>query len=409
MYDLIIIGGGPGGLAAGIYGARARLKVAILEKVVAGGQAFTAREIVNYPGLHETSGPELSKILAEHAKDFGSEIIREEVVDVDLEGEIKVIKTKKGNRYEAGAVILAVGAQPRMLNIPGERRLRGSGVSYCATCDADFYEGQHIIIVGNGDAALEEALHMTKFARRVTVIVVHDEGTVDCNRVSAEKALSHPKIEFIWNSVLHEIKGEIEVESVVIKNLKTEQLKTMDAQGVFIYVGTMPETGFLKGKVDLDERGYIITSDIMETSVAGVYAVGDSRAKYLRQVVTAVSDGATAAVAAERYLDEGRNFREAILNTDIPILVAFWDPIIEESMAGLTALDRVVADTGSKCRLVKIDISRKRMIAMKYGISKTPAALLFVNGKVVKDLSPMLQSAETKSHLASTLSAHLNA
>lgn len=399
MHDLIIIGGGPAGMAAGIYAARAKLKVAILEKVVAGGQAYTTREIVNYPGFKEIIGPELSKTMAQHTMDFGAEIIKEEVVEVELDGEIKVIKTKKGNRYEAGAVILAVGSQPRMLNVPRERALRGSGVSYCATCDAEFYEGLHVIVVGNGDAALEEAVYIAKFASQVTVIVIHDEGIVDCNRVSAEKAFNNPKIQFSWNSVLEEIRGDDEVESVVIKNLKTGNIKDLEAQGVFIYVGTVPETGFLQGKINLDERGYIITNDMMETSVPGVYAAGDTRVKYLRQVVTSVADGATAAVAAERYLDEEKDFREKILTSKVPVLLAFWSPAVEQSIGYVAMLEKTVADVGDKCRLVKVDMSRKKMTGRKYNVSTTPAALLLMNGKVVKDFPEMVESTEIKSQL----------
>ena len=188
-YDLVIIGGGPAGLTAGIYGARARLRTAILEKSVVGGQAFTTREIVNFPGfLGETTGPDLVTAFANHAKQFGSEIIKDEVVDLELEGENKLIKLKMGGQLRARAVIMAVGSQPRLLNIPGERRLRGQGVSYCATCDAEFYEDLHVIVVGNGDAAIEEAIFITKYASKVTILVIHDEGIVDCNKASAEQA-----------------------------------------------------------------------------------------------------------------------------------------------------------------------------------------------------------------------------
>lgn len=383
VYDLVIVGGGPAGLAAGIYGARARLKTAILEKGAVGGMAFSTREIVNYPGFFkDTSGPDLMKAMATHAKEFGAEIIKEEVVDVDLGGEIKVIKTKKGNQYEARAVILAPGSQPRLLNIPGERTLRGNGVSYCATCDAEFYEDLTVVVVGNGDAAIEEAVYITKYASKVIVIVIHDEGIVDCNRASAEKAFKNEKIEFIWNSVLAEIKGKDDVEAVVVKNLKTGALTEIEASGVFIYVGMVPGTGFLKGKVDLDERGYIIASEMMETSVDGVYAAGDARIKYLRQVITAANDGATAAVAAERYLAEEHDFRESVLDADKPVLLAFWNPAHDESIALMSMLERVISETGDKVRLVKVDISRKKRIARDYNISTTPAVLLTRQGKV---------------------------
>ncbi len=386
-YDLIIIGGGPAGLAAGIYGARSKLKTAILEKGAVGGLAFTTREIVNYPGYKFATGPELMKIMAAHAEEFGAEIIKEQVTEVELDDEIKIIKTKKGNTYGARAVILATGSQPRMLNIPGERKFRGNGVSYCATCDADFYKDLTVVVVGNGDAAIEEAITITKYANKVLVIVIHDEGIVDCNKFSAEKAFKNKKIEFLWNSTLTEIKGEEIVEEVVVKNLKTGVLREIKAEGVFIYVGMVPETKILKDKLVLDERGYIITNDIMETSVDGVYAAGDSRVKYLRQVVTAASDGAIAAVSAERYLLEEDDFKEKVLDVKMPVVLAFWSPTDEESIGAVAKLEQTVAETGEKVRLVKVDMSRKKRLAQRYNVVKIPAALLLKEGKVIRDLS----------------------
>ena len=298
LYDLVIVGGGPAGLTAGIYGARARLKTLILEKATPGGQAHTTREMVNYPGFYQgTSGPELMKKMADHAREFGAEFVKDEVTKVDLEGEIKLLSTRKGSKYRGKTVILAPGAEPRLLNIKGEKEFKGLGISYCATCDAEFYEDLNVVVVGNGDAAIEDAVYITKFAKKVIVIVIHDEGIVDCNQASAEKAFANPKIEFVWNSVLAEIKGKDEVEAVVVKNLKSGDLTEIEASGVFIYVGTVPRTELLKGKVAMDERGYVITNDMMETSVEGVYVVGDARVKYLRQVVTAASDGAVEKIA----------------------------------------------------------------------------------------------------------------
>ncbi|CCO08129.1 thioredoxin-disulfide reductase [Desulforamulus hydrothermalis] len=387
IYDLIIIGGGPAGLAAGIYGARARLKTAVLEKGAVGGMAFTTREIVNFPGFKSTSGPELMKTIAAHAKEFGAEIIKEEVTEVDLSGEIKIINTKKGRRYQARAVILAPGSQPRLLNIPGERALRGNGVSYCATCDAEFYTDLDVVVVGNGDAAIEEAMYITKYARKVTVIVIHDEGIVDCNRASAEKAFQNPKIEFVWNSVLAEIKGKGEVEAVVVKNLKTGELTELKAHGVFIYVGMVPGTSFLQGQVELDERGYIIANEQMETSVDGVFAAGDARVKYLRQVVTAANDGAIAAVAAERYLEEEQSFKEEVLNADKPVLLVFWSPANSESINLAGSLEALVAAQGGQYKIVKVDVSRKKRIARKYGITDIPSVVLVENGRLKAQLS----------------------
>ena len=386
VYDLLILGGGPAGLAAGIYGARAKLKTAILEKGAVGGMAFTTREIVNYPGFKSTTGPDLMKTMANHAKEFGAEIIKGQVTEVELDGEIKTVKTKKGVQYQARAVILAPGSQPRLLNIPGEKKLRGNGVSYCATCDAEFYEDLTVVVVGNGDAAIEEAVYITKYASKVIVIVIHDEGIVDCNKASAEKAFQNPKIEFVWNSVLAEIKGQENVEAVVVKNLKTGEHTEVKAEGVFIYVGMVPETEFLQGKVELDERGYIPTNEMMETNVDGVCAAGDARVKYLRQVVTAASDGAVAAVTVERYLAEEDDFKENVLNADKPVLLAFWSPADEESIEAVARLEQTVAESGDKVKLVKVDMSRKKRIARRYNVTEVPAALLLKEGKVVRNI-----------------------
>lgn len=386
-YDLLIIGGGPAGLAAGVYGARAKLKTAILEKGAVGGMAFTTREIVNYPGYKSATGPELMKAMAAHAQEFGAEIIRELVTEVELEGEIKTVKTKKGNTYSARAVILAAGSQPRMLNIPGEGRLRGNGVSYCATCDADFYNDLTVIVVGNGDAAIEEAMYLTKYAAKVIVIVIHDVGIVDCNKASAEKAFKNEKIEFVWNSVLTEIKGDEAVEGVVAKNLKTGALTEVKAEGVFIYVGMIPETKILQGKVALDERGYIIANEAMETSASGVYVAGDVRVKQLRQVVTAAADGATAAVNAERYLLEEDDFKDNVLNAKTPVVLAFWTPTSEECIDAVAKVEQAVEKAAGKVSLVKVDTSRKKRLAQRYNVETVPTMLLLKGGKVICDIT----------------------
>lgn len=387
QYDLLIIGGGPAGLSAAIYGARARLKTAVLEKGAVGGQAFTTREIVNFPGFASTSGPALMRSFADQAIGFGAEIIAAEVKAVEFSGEIKQIHTKKGQTYQARSVILAPGAQPRLLNIPGEKAFRGSGVSYCATCDAEFYKDQDVVVVGNGDAAVEEAMYITKFARKVTIVVIHDEGIVDCNRASAEKAFQHPQIEFVWNSVLTEIKGDFEVKSVVLKNLKTGNLTELSANGVFIYVGMIPGTGFLQNQVALDERGYILTDDSMETSVDGVFAAGDATVKYLRQVVTAANDGAIAAVAAERYLEEEHSFKQEILSAEIPVLLAFWNPASSECISLMARLEALTGVVENRIKLVKIDISRKKRLAQRYKVEETPSVLVLNKGTLLKKVT----------------------
>ncbi len=381
VYDILVVGGGPGGLAAGIYGSRARLKTAILEKGRPGGQAATTMEMENYPGsFHETTGPGLMQQFADHAAHFGTEILRGVAADVDLTGHVKKVFTKDGAVYEAHSVVFAPGAEPRTLNIKGEGKLRGKGVSYCATCDADFFEDLDVMVVGNGDAAIEEAMYLTKFANEVTVIVIHDEGTLDCNKASAEKAFQNPKMKWEWNSVLDEIVGDELVEKVILKNIKTGELREKETNGVFFFVGTVPKTDFLKGKIELDAQGYIVTNEMMETNVPGVYAAGDARVKYLRQVVTAASDGAIAAVAAEKYLDEMENFRRQVLDVQGHVLLAFWAPQVEESIAALALLEAAAEKTDVK--LAKLDTSRNKKTAATYQITKIPTVLLFENGEV---------------------------
>jgi len=309
MYDLIIIGAGPAGLAAGLYGARARLKTLILEKTQVGGQIVTTDELANYPGAPEgTTGPSIIGRMADQAKEFGAEIKKDSVVDVDFTGKIKKVKCE-GEEYQAKAVIIAAGATPKKIGCPGEIELTGKGVSYCATCDADFFTDFEVFVIGGGDAAVEEAMYLTRFARKV--MVVHRRNELRAAKSIQEKAFKNEKLEFIWDSVVEEIKGNGIVESIVLKNVKTGELSEYCADeedgtmGIFPFVGFMPLSDTFKGKVGMDAGGYIITDDDMKTNVEGVFAAGDIRVKSLRQVVTAAADGAIAAVTAEKYIIEG--------------------------------------------------------------------------------------------------------
>ena len=383
VYDIIIVGGGPGGLAAGIYGSRARLKTAIVEKGRAGGQAATTEEMENYPGFFDkTTGPGIMDQFAAHAEHFGTEIIKGLVTGLELSGATKKVTLKGGEELLCKTVILAPGAEPRSLNIKGEGKLRGKGVSYCATCDADFYEELDVVVVGNGDAAIEEAIYLTKFAESVTIIVIHDEGILDCNKASAEKAFRNQKLKWVWNSVLEEIVGDELVESVMVKNIKTGEVSEMETSGVFFFVGTVPKTEFLQGLVGLDGHGYIETNEMMETDEPGVYAAGDARVKYLRQVVTAAADGAVAAVAAEKYLSEMESFREQVLESDVPVLLAFWAPQIEKSIAAVSLLEKAAEKSGGRFKLHKIDTYRNKKTSSSYDVTEIPTVLLFADGIV---------------------------
>ena len=390
LYDLIIIGGGPAGLSAGIYGGRARMKTLILEKGSLGGRAFTTREIVNYPGYKETTGPDLMKDMAEHAQSFGVEVKKEEVKSVDFSGDIKVVKTKKHD-YQAKAVIIATGTEARVLGIPGERELNGMGVAYCATCDAEFTEGQDVVVVGSGDQAIEEGMFIAKFAKSITVIVLHDEGQLDCNKQAAEKAFAHPKMNFVWNSVLESIEGEDEVTGVKIKNTKTGEITDFACGYVFFFVGMVPGTKCVQGQMELDGRGWVHTNEMMETNVPGVFAVGDVRAKYLRQVSTAIGDGAVAATAAERYIEEQNDFQETVVEAEKPVLMGFWSPEFGDSLAKLNQVDAANREAGDKYKFIEVDITRKKGWAKKYNVTvnadKTACVVELNKGELVREIA----------------------
>ncbi|MCD6434799.1 MAG: thioredoxin-disulfide reductase [Clostridiales bacterium] len=308
IYDAVIIGAGPAGLSAGIYAARAKMDVIILEKERTGGQIVTTEEIANYPGaVEDETGPSLISRMVNQVKSFGAEVVTEGIVSVDFSNDIKIIKGEK-NIYNAKSVIIATGAKPRILNVPGEKELTGRGVSYCATCDGDFFTGLEIFAIGGGDTALEEAMFLTKFAKKVTV--VHRRDKFRAAKSIVEKASKNEKIEFLMNKVVDEVLGEGVVEGIVFKDTITGELTTHMASeedmtfGVFVFVGYIPQTEIFKEHVEMDQSGYISTNELMMTNIPGVYAAGDIRPKSLRQVVTAVSDGAIAAVECEKYIEE---------------------------------------------------------------------------------------------------------
>ncbi|HBJ78860.1 MAG: FAD-dependent oxidoreductase [Fusobacterium varium] len=308
IYDLIVIGGGPSGLSAGIYAGRAMLDVLIIEKDKAGGQICLTNEIVNYPGISEISGSEFGTQLKKQAESFGVEFTTAEVKDMDLSQDIKVLKTTSGE-YKALSVVIATGASPRKLNFPGEEEYTGRGVAYCATCDGEFFTGMEVFVIGAGFAAAEEAIFLTKYATKVTIIAREPEFT--CAKSIAEKVLSHPKIEVKFNTELLEAKGDIQLRSAIFKNNITGEISEYKAQdgksfGIFIFVGYEPQSKLFKEHIKLDQYGFIPTDEDLLTNIKGVYAAGDIRPKKLRQLVTAVSDGAVAAVNIEKYVHDLR-------------------------------------------------------------------------------------------------------
>ncbi|MFH1488878.1 MAG: thioredoxin-disulfide reductase [Pseudomonadota bacterium] len=301
MYDLIIIGAGPAGLTAGLYTARARLNVLMLERLAPGGQVLTTDWVENYPGFPEgVSGFDLMDKMKTQAENFGLPIRNEEVVRVELSGNTKKVFTDK-ETYETRSIILACGATWKKLGIEGEALLAGKGVSYCATCDGPFYRDQDVAVIGGGDTAVEEAIFLTRFASRIYLIHRRDE--LRAIKLLQERVMAEEKIEFIWDTVPVKVTGRTGVEGIELRNVKTGETSRRDIQGIFIFIGTDPNSALVKDLVKLDQNGFIVTDSHMETSVPGVFAAGDIRSKRFRQIATAVGEGADAAYSVEKYLE----------------------------------------------------------------------------------------------------------
>ena len=306
IYDLIIIGGGPTGLTAGIYAGRAKLNVLILEKSSIGGQIYLTNEVANYPGIFATTGSNYAEQLKKQAEAFGVEIISGEVINMDFSKEIKEIRTST-NSYKGYSVLIATGASPRKLGFPGEEEYTGRGVAYCATCDGEFFTDMDVFVIGAGFAAAEEAMFLTKFARKVTVIAREPEFT--CAKSIADKVLANPKIEVKFNTEILEANGDIQLRSAKFKNNVTNEIFEYKANegesfGIFVFIGYEPQSKLFKDIITLDNQGFIPTDEDLATNIEGVYAAGDIRPKKLRQLVTAVSDGATAAFSIEKYVHD---------------------------------------------------------------------------------------------------------
>lgn len=300
MYDVTIVGSGPAGMAAAIYAKRAMLNTLVVDKTsVSGGQILNTYEVDNYPGLPEVTGMDLGKKFKDHAVKLGAEFTRNTITSIEDKGEYKILHGKKGD-IETKTVILAMGASNRRLGVPGEDELVGMGVSYCATCDGAFYKDKVTVVVGGGDVALEDAIYLARGCSKV--YLVHRRDEFRGAKVLADEVRNTANIELVLDSVVDRIVGTNGVEAVEVSNVKTGEKRTLEVQGAFIAVGTLPQTDKIEGLPDMDERGYIIAGEDGVTSIPGIFVAGDCRTKQLRQVVTAASDGANCVVSAERYL-----------------------------------------------------------------------------------------------------------
>ena len=300
QFDLIIIGGGPGGLTAGLYGARANLKTLVLERYLPGGQLANTELVEDYPGFESILGPDLAAKMEAHARHFGMDIKTSGVTGIRCDGDERIVETDDG-AYRTRAVIVATGGSPVLLGVPGEKEFAGKGVSYCAICDGAFFRNQVIAVVGGGDAAVEEAGFLTKYGSKVYII--HRRAKFRAQKIIQTRAFENPKIEVIWDTVVTAIQGKDKVERLVLKHAQTGRQSELEVGAVFVFIGFHPNNSILPAGVKLDENGYILTDTHMQTSIPGIFAVGDVRQQLARQVTNAVGDGTTAAIAADKYIE----------------------------------------------------------------------------------------------------------
>lgn len=384
-YDVVIIGGGAAGLTAGIYCGRARLKTLIIEKSLVGGLATYTNEIENYPGFPEgTSGLGLMELFHKQAKKFGVDFKLTDVKSVRLDGEIKLVETFR-TIFEAKVVIAASGGKPRLTGAKGEDGfLYDKGISFCATCDAAANTDKTVMVIGSGDAAIEEGMFLTKFAKKVIVSVLHDTGKMDCNEIAKAQAMSNSKMEFIWNTIAEEFVGEERLKKVILKNVKTNELIPVEVDSCFLFIGYLPNTDIFKGMLDMNRGGYLIANEKMETNIEGVFAVGDVRDKFLKQVATAVGDGAIAGYSAEKYLAENETFHNQIMKADMPGLVYIWNAVDPKCRELLPLIDKYEAELKGKVRVTKVDIYKSAGIANRLGVNQVPCIVAIKNGRIAK-------------------------
>lgn len=389
-YDVVVVGGGPGGMTAALYAGRARLKTLLIEKSLIGGMATYTSEIENYPGfVNPVGGIELMQIFDKQFRRFGVDVKLTDVRGINLACDTKVVSTFRTD-YMAKAVVIATGNKPRLTGAKNEENfLSDKGISFCATCDAARNEGKKIMVIGSGDAAIEEGMFLTKFASEVIVSIIHDEGIMDANKVAQEKALANPKMKFMWNTVVDSFEGGDMLNKVVLKNIKSGELIPVEVDGCFLFIGYVPNTKMFEGLVDMTNRGYIKTNEAMETSIPGIFAVGDCRDKILRQVATAVGDGAVAGFMAEKYVEEVDYVQHEIFEAKGLLMAFVYNAIEPLDREFLARVEQAQREHKDKIQLRRIDVYKSDRIACRLNYTKTPSLLFLKDGVVIDNLTDL--------------------
>ncbi len=395
-YDVVIIGGGAAGLTAGIYCGRARLNTLIIEQALVGGIATNTNDIENYPGFPEgVTGGGLMDLFHQQAKRFGVKFKLTNVKSVDFSEDIKKVETFR-NTFLAKSVIIANGSKPRVIGVPTEEAFMGKGIAFCATCDAAANQDKEVLVVGSGDAAIEEGMFLTKFASKVKVSILHDEGKMDCNEIAKAAALANPKMEFLWNTVVDSYEGDEQLKSVNLKNLKTGEVENVPCHTCFLFIGFIPNTEIYKGVINMSDRGYVKTDEEMRTNVHGVFAAGDVRDRFLRQVATCVGDGATAGVMAEKYIAEGEIFDNQIMKGDGIAYV--YNAVDEKQRDMLSMIEDIEKIYNGYC-CHRIDTYKSDGLANRLGVESCPSVVVIKDGKVQKVIDNNICKTSIESHL----------
>ena len=400
-YDVVVIGGGASGLTAAIYAGRARLNTLLIEKALVGGLATYTNEVENYPGFpNGPKGEEITNLMKKQAERFGVKFKLTDVKSVDLNGEEKVIETFR-NKFIAKSVVISTGGRPRTTGGKNEEDfLFDKGISFCATCDAAANTDKHVVVIGSGDAAIEEGMFLTKFASKVTVSVMHDEGKMDCNEIARDAALKNPKMDFVWNTVVEGFEGDGHLERVVLKNVKTNELIPIECDNCFEFIGYLPNTEIFKDQINLTRNGYVITNEKMETNIEGVFACGDVREKWLKQVATAVGDGAIAGYASEKYIAESEAYNEIIIGNSLPTLNYVYNAIDADSRSFLSVIEKFENENKGKFAVNRIDVYKSKGLANRLGIEKFPSIAFVEDKKIVKVLNEDITSMTSDSILS---------